>query len=978
MRKSVAAKFLLVGLIFCIMAIGSPPIFAAATPTYYGYWEFGDILSNYDFVNEGIPTNIAFGRPGELPLLVNGLGYKKAMVYLGDYFDKDRNNNGKTDVGEENYWPIIFNDIARDIGGYESNIAAFYLMDEPDQQAESLASWFNTDKNLLDFNKMKFVNAGDYNGDGKADLAIYYQEGTPPDYRQKIYITTAYVTSVGSGFNDKVAWFDMPNAWFSFTYVKFAVSGDFDGDGKADVAMFYNYPGTTSDTPQKVFIYSSSGSTFLYKGAWINTTKGTLDFDKIKFVNAGDYNGDGKTDLAMAYQEGTPPDYRQKIYVTASSGAGFNNKVAWFDMPHYWFNFNFVPFMISGDYNGDGKSDVAMFYDYPDTMDNPPQRVFVWTSNGGAFQDKGAWLDTTKSEFDFGRFKFVLAGDRGDYNGANLDDISMFFDYTPIGPDPFDDRPQREFVYLSGGSLGNGGFIDHRAWRNDRTKTFSFSCVDFTVSGDFDGDGLDDAAMFYNYPSPADNPPQKIFVGRSTGNAAWMNRTLLERLITSCKNRFPAIATAINFTQPAVMLDKTIPRNLDWVAMDPYPFFSYFQTTYPDPDSWKRYDTWVNAAVRKIQKDMPGKPILIIGQSFRNTWWRIPVPDEEGWYFDTVKDFNLLGLLWFKYNDAIHLPDKPDDPANIYGARNYPELIALHKKIGNEIVNGIPITQAAASSSEGLVFEAGKVVDKKLDTRWSSLFSDPQWIYLDFGYAKVFNTIKLIWETAYGKQYHIDISNDAISWATIYTEINSTGGIDIINTGTQIARYVRLYGTQRGTQWGYSLWEFEVFNYQPSTPTIPLNVDDFSSSTQYSSGLNDLGYWTGGNLGSGSYSVVTANSDLELYWTTTGGWWVSVIKLNPPYLDARSYASLSFNAKGMVGGEKFAIALEDYTYQKGMIPITNYLPNGLTTVYKNFTIPITAFANANPKLDIMQIKSVVILTYVNTTGKIRVDNVRMN
>ncbi len=973
MMRTAPAKLFLIGLIFGIMAISSPLIPAATTPAYYGYWEFVDILSNYDFVNEGIPTNIALGRPSELPLLVNGFGYKKVMVYLGDYFDKDRNNNGKTDIEEENYWPTIFNDIARDIGGYESNIVAFYLMDEPDQQAESLTSWFNTNKSLIDFDKIKFVTAGDYNGDGKTDLAMAYQEGMPPDYRQKIYVTT----SNSAGFNNKVTWFDMPSVWFSFAYVKFFVSGDFNGDGKADMAMFYDYPDTMPDPPQRVFVWTSNGSTFQDKGTWLDTTKSSLDFDKIKFVTAGDYNGDGKTDIAMFYQEGAPGNYRQRIFVSTSNGSTFNPKVAWFDMPPEWWHFNYVDFAASGDYNGDGKADVAMFYDYPDTMPDPPQRVFVWTSNGSTFQDKGTWLDSKKSEFDFDRFKFVLTGDRDNYNGANLDDISMFYDYPPLNPDPFGDTPQREFVYLSGGSLTNGGFIDHRAWRNDRTKIFSFSFVDFAISGDFDGDDLDDVAMLYDYPDTMPDPPQSIFVGRSTGKAAWMNRALLERLITACKNHFPAIATTIDFTQPAVMLDKTIPRNIDWVTMDPYPFFSYFQTTYPDPDSWKRYDTWVNAAVRKIQKDMPGKPILIIGQSFRNAWWRIPTPDEEGWYFDTIKNFNLLGLLWFKYNDAIHLPDKPDDPINIYGTRNYPELIALHKKMGNEIVNGIPMTQAVASSTEGLGLEAGKAVDGKLNTRWSSLFSDPQWIYLDFGYAKVFNTIKLRWETAYGKQYHIDISDDAQNWTTIYTETNSNGGIDIINTGTRTARYVRLYGTQRGTQWGYSLWEFEVFNYTPAPPTIPLNIDDFSSSTQYSSGLNDLGYWTGGNLGSGSYSVVTANNDLELYWTTTNGWWASVIKQNSPYLDARSYASLSLNAKGMAGGEKFAIALEDYTYQKGIVPITNYLPNGLTTTYTTFTIPVSAFANANPNLDIMQIKSVVLLTSINATGKIRIDNLAL-
>ena len=32
-------------------------------------------------------------------------------------------------------------------------------------------------------------------------------------------------------------------------------------------------------------------------------------------------------------------------------------------------------------------------------------------------------------------------------------------------------------------------------------------------------------------------------------------------------------------------------------------------------------------------------------------------------------------------------------------------------------------------------------------------------------------------------------------------------------------RYVRLYGLQRATGWGYSLWEFAIYNGPPATPT---------------------------------------------------------------------------------------------------------------------------------------------------------------
>ena len=66
------------------------------------------------------------------------------------------------------------------------------------------------------------------------------------------------------------------------------------------------------------------------------------------------------------------------------------------------------------------------------------------------------------------------------------------------------------------------------------------------------------------------------------------------------------------------------------------------------------------------------------------------------------------------------------------------------------------------------------------------------------------------WETAYGADFEIQVSDDASNWSTIASLTNNTGGVnDLALTGT--GRYVRMYGTRRGTEWGYSLWSFEVY-----------------------------------------------------------------------------------------------------------------------------------------------------------------------
>ncbi len=108
--------------------------------------------------------------------------------------------------------------------------------------------------------------------------------------------------------------------------------------------------------------------------------------------------------------------------------------------------------------------------------------------------------------------------------------------------------------------------------------------------------------------------------------------------------------------------------------------------------------------------------------------------------------------------------------------------------------------------------EGPKAVDGSYSTRWSSSYSDNQWIYVDLGAKYNVNKVVLNWETAYGKSYRIQTSNDGSTWQTIYTRTGGTGGKETL-TVSGTGRYVRMYGLTRGTQWGFSLWEFEVYGY---------------------------------------------------------------------------------------------------------------------------------------------------------------------
>jgi hyaluronoglucosaminidase len=130
-------------------------------------------------------------------------------------------------------------------------------------------------------------------------------------------------------------------------------------------------------------------------------------------------------------------------------------------------------------------------------------------------------------------------------------------------------------------------------------------------------------------------------------------------------------------------------------------------------------------------------------------------------------------------------------------------------------INGVNLAEgktATASTSEVSWLTPDLAVDGNNNTRWASLYTDQQWLSVDLGQVYSINKVILNWETAYGKQYKIQVSQDGSHWSDVYTELNSNGGIDEIEFPSTEARYVRMLGVKRSSNWGYSLYEMKVFD----------------------------------------------------------------------------------------------------------------------------------------------------------------------
>ncbi|WP_426506133.1 discoidin domain-containing protein [Dactylosporangium sp. McL0621] len=147
---------------------------------------------------------------------------------------------------------------------------------------------------------------------------------------------------------------------------------------------------------------------------------------------------------------------------------------------------------------------------------------------------------------------------------------------------------------------------------------------------------------------------------------------------------------------------------------------------------------------------------------------------------------------------------------------------------------------ATASSTENAGTPAASAFDGDAGTRWSSAFGDPQWIQVDLGASATISQVKLQWEAAYATAFQIQVSADGAAWTGVYSTTTGTGGAQTL-TVNGTGRYVRMYGTARATQYGYSLWEFQVYG-ETGTPgtcgttNAALNRPATASSSENAAG----------------------------------------------------------------------------------------------------------------------------------------------
>lgn len=197
----------------------------------------------------------------------------------------------------------------------------------------------------------------------------------------------------------------------------------------------------------------------------------------------------------------------------------------------------------------------------------------------------------------------------------------------------------------------------------------------------------------------------------------------------------------------------------------------------------------------------------------------------------TARVYDLAGRL---------LPQFTQRLTTSLGANTARTLFDLDFQAGN-LARNRPVKASSVSRDAA---GAGAVTDGNEASRWASEYTDREWIAVDLGQRREFNEVVLKWEDAHAAAYKLQVSDDGTAWRDIYERHDAPGGQETIALEPQKARYVRVEGIKRATQWGYSLYEMEVYRRDPREPALtPVHFIRLELTDRDGNPVSDNFYW---------------------------------------------------------------------------------------------------------------------------------------
>jgi len=521
-------------------------------------------------------------------------------------------------------------------------------------------------------------------------------------------------------------------------------AGDFTGDGRPDVACRV----ANGD----LHLYRGNG-TGGFTGGPVPFAYGFNEYDRILWP--GDFSGDGKPDLlARRASDGNLLLYRgdgQGAWITGTPelvGTG------------WWPTTVFTV----GDFSGDGKADFFR-------RDESNGRLWLYRGNGASWYSDAMEIGTADWRAR------ELTGGRGDFDGDGRPDIV------------FRNKADNHLYFVRGN--GSGGFLSETPVKiadNQGERNAIF------VVGDFTGDGKADL-MFRSMvdpdrPVPLSGVPVKVTdVVDPAGNHLRNTYDL-----SAGGRQIEAInvlgkVTTYGYDTAGFVRTVTDPMGNQIIKEYDEKGNVKAETTCQDMSEAKCSTTYYSYFFNAGDPDDPRNGKLSEVRDGRSTsatdnrYLTTYAYDAKG---NLVEVTDPLGRK--KKNEFTPAGNVVADLAGLNGSARYVRMFGLTRATtagfslyefevygagcGNLALRR-PVTVSSTEAGSGSTPQAA--VDGSSSTRWSSAFSDNQWLEVDLGAVRAVNRVRLNWESAYGKSYRIEVSNDRSTWTTLASVADQDG-----------------------------------------------------------------------------------------------------------------------------------------------------------------------------------------------------------
>lgn len=436
-RFSVA--IILAGALLSIPALAESPAlyFSQALPPPitgdYGLWghrlaSAGDVNGDGfgDFLATGaLPDGTSFNAYAYLYFGgVEGLGPTPTEVFKAQsYFPEAVYAVGAGDVDGDGYDDILVSDPFINFPSWNNKI---YLFRGGPDGISSSPAWEYSPRGS---NGANLSRAGDLNGDGFGDVVI---SDAIPDAVEWWWSNSGalvfYGSSSGLGSEPDVSIIrPQPNLYFGNAFLPI---GDVNGDGLDDLVVYSERGSWAWDDPQGYFLHLYLGSTtgVATSPAWEAAEWDAMNFPTIgASLAAGDFNGDGKPDLAAGGYHAAMSENLAGggAFVWYGDGASFGEEYGW-SFYSDWQNSWFGEAVAAGDVNGDGFDDLLVIAPQygmglgDEGNEEPVGRIFAFYGSPTGLSPAPDFV-AGSNDYSFTGHALVNAGD---LNGDGNDDFA--------------------------------------------------------------------------------------------------------------------------------------------------------------------------------------------------------------------------------------------------------------------------------------------------------------------------------------------------------------------------------------------------------------------------------------------------------------------------------------------------------------------------------------------------------------------------